>query len=75
MPWSRAAWTLAPARPSASLLAFGETRLGRYVTECRLMLVLIGPGHSTEACTALLRPRRSRSSVVISATAPCLATL
>ena len=39
------------------------------------MLVLMGPGHSTDEVTGLLRARNSRSSDAMSAMTPCLATL
>ena len=53
----------AAALPAPALSAAGFVRPGRYATECRLMFVLIGPGHSTDAVTGLLRPWRSRASV------------
>src|SRR4030095_3213035 len=63
------------ARPAPGLSAAGFSRPGRYATECRLMFVLIGPGHSTDAVTGLLRPWRSRPRVGISATEPCFTRL
>ena len=41
----------------------------------RPMSVFTAPGHSTDVRTGDLAARSSRSSVAISATTPCLATL
>ena len=69
------AWMPLALRAEALPSALGLALPGRNSTEFRLMLVLIGPGHSTDAVMGLLRVRRSRSTVDMRATTPNFATL